>query len=253
MSWLGLRISALTISLLGVVPLAAASIPVTTGESESDTFPSTDTDTGEAPMLITIVEPATNDVFAGTPDAAVQVTIEFADVFDGGEIHLDSQTRLDGDGPWTTVKEDMCPAGPPPCALQLTLSPDTYMLRAWAEGPGGATESDVIIIEVVDAAATDTDAGATESSGSETAGETAGETESGGSAGETDTAPTSSATGEQPGDDSSGGTTVEAPETEGDPLEGGDKGCGCTAGASGPDLLGLALAALLVPWRRRRR
>jgi MYXO-CTERM domain-containing protein len=253
MSWLGLRISALTISLLGVVPLAAASIPVTTGESESDsdTFP--DTDTGEGSMLITIVEPATNDVFSGTPDAAVQVTIEFEDIFDGKEIHLDSQTRLDGDGPWTTVKEDMCPAGLPPCTIPLTLSPDTYMLRAWAEGPGGATEFDVVIIEVVDAAATDTDAGETESSGSETAGETAGETESGGSAGETDTSPTSSATGEQPGDDSSGGTTVEAPETEGDPLEDGDKGCGCSTGATGPDILGLALAALLVPWRRRRR
>ncbi|MBZ5711080.1 MYXO-CTERM sorting domain-containing protein [Nannocystis pusilla] len=250
MSSLGLRISALTISLLGVVPAAAASIPVTTGETDSDTFP--DPDTGEGSMLITIVEPATGDVFSGTPDAAVSVTIEFEDIFDGKEIHLDSRTRLDGDGPWTTVKEDVCPAGPSPCTIQLTLSPDTYMLYAWAEGPGGATESDVIGIEVVDAAATDTDAGETESSDGATegpGGATEGETESGGA---TDTAPTSSATGEQPGGDSSGSTTGEAPDSSGDPLE-GDKGCGCTAGATGPDILGLALAALLVPWRRRRR
>ncbi|MFZ6179099.1 MYXO-CTERM sorting domain-containing protein [Nannocystis pusilla] len=229
---LGLRISALVVSLLGVVPAAAASIAVTTSESDSDTFPET---TGEPPQLITIVEPATNDVFVGAPEATVQVIIEFEGTFDGADIHLVSKTRLDGDGPWTVVKEDVCAAGPSPCMLELSLAPDQYMLSAQGEGPGGALEQSVVIIEVVEGEATDTDA-----SGSATEGETG-------------SAPTSSATGEDPGTDSTGSTTGDDPSASGGDSADGDKGCACSTGASGPDVLGLALALLLVPGRRRRR
>ncbi|MCY1064630.1 MYXO-CTERM sorting domain-containing protein [Nannocystis sp. RBIL2] len=235
MSSLGLRISALVVSLLGVAPAAAASIAVTTSESDSDTFPET---TGEAPQLITIVEPATNDVFVGAPEAKVQVIIEFDPTFDGADIHLVSKTRLDGDGPWTEVKDDVCAAGPSPCMLDLSLAPDKYMLSAQGEGPGGALEQSVVIIEVVEGEATDTDA-----SGSATEGET----------GETGSAPTSSATGDGPGTDSTGSTTGDDPSASGGDPADGDKGCACSTGASGPDVLGLALALLLVPGLRRRR
>jgi MYXO-CTERM domain-containing protein len=232
MSSLGLRISALVVSLLGVVPAAAASIAVTTSESDSDTFPET---TGEAPPLITIVEPATGDVFVGDPEATVPVIIEFDGTFDGADIRLVSKTRQGGDGPWTVVKEDVCAAGPSPCMLDLSLPPDTYMLSAEGEGPGGAPELSVIIIEVVEGEATDTDA-----SGSATEGETG-------------SAPTSSATGDGPGTDSTGSTTGDDPSASGGDPADGDKGCACSTGANGPDVLGLALALLLVPGLRRRR
>ncbi|PCC74028.1 MYXO-CTERM domain-containing protein [Nannocystis exedens] len=234
MSSPGLRISALLVSVLGVVPAAAASIPVTTSETDSDTFPETG---GEPPQNIAIVEPANGTVFTGTPDATFQIIIEFEN-FDGADIHLDSRVREGGDGPWTTVKEDMCAAGPSPCMLELTLPPDEYMLLAWAEGPGGGSESAAAIIEVVEGQATDTD-----TSGAVTEGET----------GDTGSTPTSSATGDGPGTDSTGSTTGdEASASGGDPAD-GDKGCACSTGASGPDLLGLALGLLLVPGLRRRR
>jgi MYXO-CTERM domain-containing protein len=245
MTSLSFRTSILALALFGVVPPAAASIPVTTGETESDsdTFP--DTDTGE-PSLITIVEPANTDVFTGTPAAKVPVVIEF-ETGDGADVLLTTQIRQGGDGPWTTVKEDQCPAGPSPCQLELLLEADRYLLRANLEGPGGSIGSDIVIIDVVEAEATDTDA-----SGS--AGETAGETTETG--GETGTAPTSSATGDSTGETPGGATTSETTDdpsaSGGDPAD-GEKGCACTTGATGPDILGLALAALLVPWRRRQR
>ncbi|MDC0718291.1 hypothetical protein [Nannocystis bainbridge] len=230
MASLGSRISVLLLALLGFTAPAAASIPVTTGESDSDTFPET---SGEPPQLITIVQPTSGDVFSGTPDATIQLIIEF-ETLDGADIKLDARAREGGDGPWTTVREDACPAGPSPCMLEISLPPALYMLYAIGEGPGGASEIDVISVEVVEAAATDTDT-------------------TDGATGETEAAPTGSSTDDPTGADSTGSTTGDGASASGGDSADGEKGCACNSGTGGPDLLGLTLALLFIPRLRRRR
>ncbi|MBZ5707995.1 MYXO-CTERM sorting domain-containing protein [Nannocystis pusilla] len=211
---------------LVAAPVSAAQ-PVTTGESDSD-----------IPVAsLAIVTPETGAVIDGSPDAVVPVTIEF-------EIFLGSQVSLvvDDQAPVLCSDDDTFT-----CTLEVTLAPGLHSLRA--EGDSGQfQDSHEISIEVKDIGA-ETEGPATDSETGESPTETAGDSE-GDSEGDTDptTGPVdpSGATGADPDGSTDG-------DTDGGGSSGDKEGCGCNAAPGAPDLLGLALLALVGPWRRRRR
>lgn len=206
-------------------PAAADPLIVTTSE----------TDSGEPFYSLVIVSPADGAAFEGTPDAVVPVDIEFVG-FDGVMIGL----KVDD----VAVPAD-CADQFGTCTVMVTLAPGIHTLvatgNAGEQFPGvpiGA--SDPVTVEVTTSGET-TDATTGSSSGEPTSGASG---SSGGSGGETDTA------------GSSGGATTDGGATDGSSGsgggEGGDKGCACAASPGAPDLFALALAALALPWRRRR-
>ena len=110
-----------------------------------------------------------------------------------------------------------CPAEPP-CTLEVTLPPGIHEL--WAVGDDESfRDTHTIKVEVKDTT-----------------------TESPTSGSDTDT-------GSEPVATDTDSDTGASDGADGD---GGEKGCACSAGAGAPDLLGLALFALVLPWRRRR-
>lgn len=174
------------------------------------------TDSGGEPLFtLVIVDPQDGAVIPGSPDALVPVTIEYTGI---GESYVG--LRVDDTSVGT------CTDKPSPCTLEVTLAAGSHTLVAtgqvFADEP--PVESPTVSVEVVEGAATDTGAttGATSTSGP---------------------APTSG-TGD-------GGSSAGSGTTSGDdPAD--DKGCACATTPASPDLLGLALALLLVPPRRRR-
>ena len=209
-------IAACIFALVSAGP-AHASIPVTTGE----------TDSGEPVFSVIIVEPLTGTVFDGTPNATVPVAIEY-EGFAGSSVHLD----VDGKGAGSCPNDG-------PCTLDIDLAPGMHTLVAIGDEIT-IIESDPVVIEVVELANPTSD-------GSESATSDPTDSATGGGS--------DSSTGEPPstsGDtDATTGDTSDGAATSGGD-SGGDKGCGCTTGTGVPDLLGLAAFALLAPWRRRR-
>lgn len=131
------------------------------------------------------------------------------------------------EGPYVGLRADdvavgTCADQSSPCTLEVSLAPGTHTLiataQAFADEP--PIESDPVTVEVVEGEATGT----------------------GG-------APTSGDSGDASGSSGSTGTGATSGPVD-DPD--GDKGCACSTRSGAPDLLGLALAVLLAPWRRRR-
>lgn len=204
-------IAACIFALVSAGP-AHASIPVTTGE----------TDSGEPVFSVVIVEPLTGAMFVGTPNATVPVAIEY-EGFAGSSVHLD----VDGKGAGSCPNDG-------PCTLDIDLAPGMHTLVAIGDEITIIT-SDPVVIEVVELANPTSDG--SESATSDPTGDPTS------TSGDTDA--TTATT-----DDTTDGTSDGAATSGGD--SGGDKGCGCTTGTGVPDLLGLAAFALLAPWRRRR-
>ncbi|MCY1061296.1 MYXO-CTERM sorting domain-containing protein [Nannocystis sp. SCPEA4] len=209
---------------------ASAAQPVTTGE----------TDSGIPEASLVIVAPADGAVLDGSPDASVEVTIEY-EVFFGSQVSL----VVDDQAPVLCSDNDTFT-----CTLEVTLAPGLHTLRA--EGDSGQfQDSHQISIEVKDVGA-ETEGPATDSETGESATDTAAESES---EGESETAnPTTGPT--DPTGTTSGGDTdagSDGDDTDGGGSSGDKEGCGCNATPGAPDLLGLALLALVGPWRRRRR
>lgn len=176
-------------------------------------------DTGPA-WWVTIVEPQDDAVIPGDPDAEVEVVLEF-EAFDSKNVRFWAD-----DGPNQT-----CEGQTSPCKLQVVLGPGPHTLNA-------VTHPDWHSIQVTVVGATDT----TDTTAAPTTGE--------GTSTSADTSEPAT-DGEQPGGSSS--TSDGAASASGGGGDGGDKGCACATGRGAPDLLGLAVFALLVPWRRRRR
>ncbi|WAS96047.1 MYXO-CTERM sorting domain-containing protein [Nannocystis punicea] len=186
-------------------------------------------ETGEGPDLdLEILKPADGAVFVGSPDAVVPVTI-------AGDVE---EVELLVDGAAVDVNCDALP-----CHPDVTLAPGQHQLVAQgiAENAEGfvIVESPAVNVEVtVDEEATDgaaTDGAATD--------------------GATSDSPTEGSASEGPATDGTDGSGSDGSGS--DSASGGDqdddKGCGCNAGPSGLDVLGLAAVVLLGPWGRRRR
>jgi len=217
--------------LLLAAPASAAQ-PVTTSETDS-----------ELPEgSVTIVAPQDGAVIEGSPDAVVPVTIEYEN-FAGSSVTLSADGKHVGTCPQAAPQDPI-----PPCTFEVTLAPGLHQLEALGEDL--FFDQHMITIEVVDIGAetegpaTDSDTGSTDTAATDPTG---GETESDTAATSPTSGATESATGETGGTDGTDGT---------DGAGGGSgekEGCGCSASPGAPDLLGLALFALVAPWRRRRR
>lgn len=206
---------------------AAAELPVTTS----------DTDSGLPSEFVVIVEPTDGAVVPGTPDAVVQVVIEY-------QVYLSvpPYLRLD-DNP---VPVGDCLAQESPCTLEVTIPPGLHTLSAQID-----VDQHTISIEVQ--ASDDTTGGDTGTSSSSSGDGTDSGDGSSGDGPTTSGTSTSGDTGE-PG--TSGDTDTSNTGSTGNATSGGesdgDKGCACSSRGA-PDVLSLGLVALALPWLRRRR
>lgn len=216
---------------------ASAAQPVTTGET--DTLPN---------YTVVIVSPEDGAVLDGTPNAVVPVSIEI-EMFWLDDVRL----RVDGAYVGTCPNPDGFDTDGTglPCTIEATLTPGVHKLEAFGE-TAPFIDWHEITVEVKDigsattegptSSATDTDA-TTDATTSDTTSDTTSATT------DTTSATTDATTDATTSDTTS---TTDAADS-GSGGDSGDKGCVCSAGSGGPDLLGLALLGLLVPWRRRPR
>lgn len=210
------------LTTLALASPAAAELPVTT----------TDSDSGLPEEYVVIVEPKDGAVLPGSPDAIVPVVLEYQ-VFltDPPLLYLDGDTEI-GD----------CYAQPSPCTIQAAIPSGLHTLRASI-----GFDEHTITVEVQPTGDTDT-GDATDSGGEVTTG--------GGDPTTSATDGTAGATDGDTGEPGTSGDSTSTSGTTGGATDGGgesdgDKGCGCSS-RSAPDVLGLVLAALAFPWRRRR-
>jgi len=198
--------------------LGSSALVLLAAASASAAQPVTTGDTELPDFSVVIVSPEDGAVFEGSPDAVVPVTIEF-EFFGHAEVEL----LIDNAASAGTCPEE------PPCTIEVTLPPGVHEL--WAIGDNvGLQDSHKITVEVKDTGA-DTESPTSSASDTDTGSEP--DTDTGSEPAPTDTDTTDSASDGADGD-------------------GGEKGCVCSAGSGAPDLLGLALFALVAPWRRRR-
>jgi MYXO-CTERM domain-containing protein len=89
---------------------AAAALPVTTSESDTDGLPS---------GTVTFVEPADGASFPGTPDAVVEVVVEFTGAVANVDLTIDGEQTVN------------CPnANASQCAVDVTLAPGNHTISA---------------------------------------------------------------------------------------------------------------------------
>lgn len=180
-----------------------------------------ETDSGLPSEYVVIVDPDDGAVLQGNPDAVVQVVLEY-------EVHLADPPTLRLDD---SEEIGTCHNMPSPCTLEATIPPGVHTLTASI-----GVDDHTVTVEVQPVNETtggETDTGSSSSEGNPT---------SSGATGDPGTSGSSGSTG-------SGSSGSDGAATSGD--GGGDKGCACSTD-SAPDVLALALAALALPWRRRR-
>lgn len=194
--------------------ICAFTLLFTTSASAAQVVTTSETDSGDPPTgTVTFIEPADNSVFPGTPDATVNVIVEFSGAVANVDLNIDGEKTVN------------CPnENATQCAVDITLAPGKHTIDATGTDTIGLAVSGAFAAITVEVTAETATTGGPSTDGSTGAPD--------GSTGASD--------GSSGGNDS---------DTVNDPAP--DKGCDCDA--NNRPAPGLALLLGLVALGRRRR